>query len=377
MRALGGLLLGTLLSLSLLWGWERLAGHAAPPAPARGAHVREDGGELRAILIQYTPAASALALPTYVDLMKALPAELPVYVGCATDTDCAGLRAGLQAAGATGLERLRPMVTGVEITTWSRDRFAAKAVPRPSGPPLLEVLAPPAEQTPFEARAGDAVVPFAMGRTLAASTRTSPFAFEGGDLCSTERYLFVDVNLLARNEGRGLAAREALLGALRREFAQEVVMLGDHPGDVPQHHIMMYMTPLGGRRVLVGDVGWGLRLLDADTGGRTLAADRSPEMAARFERAATELASRGFEVVRAPVVPLEGGGAYVTYTNVVLADEGGRKVVYLPRYGIAALDTAGARTYRDLGYDVRPLDVSRIYRLGGSVGCLVNILARG
>ena len=32
-----------------------------------------------------------------------------------------------------------------------------------------------------------------------------------------------------------------------------VVHAQDAVGDVPQHHIMMYVAPLGGRRVLVGD----------------------------------------------------------------------------------------------------------------------------
>jgi hypothetical protein len=377
MRTLLGLLGGALCVLGLLWAHGRLA---PPPRAARapvGEHVREDGGALRAVVIHYAPDAAALSAATYRDLLRALPADVTVHVACATETDCAAFRAGLAAAGVPHLDRLRPVIVGVELTTWSRDRFAAKALPGPA-PGRLEVLAPPREETPFEPRAGDGVVPFAVARALGATVRTAGFAFEGGDLASSATHLFVDVNLLGRNEGRGPATRDALVAALRAEFRQEVVFLGEQLGDVPQHHIMMYVAPLGGRRVLVGDVAAGLRLLDADPAARAAVnADRAPATAARFERAARDLAAAGFEVRRAPVVVLEGGGSYVTYTNALFATERGRAVVYLPTYALAGLDRAAADLYRALGYEVRPVDVSAIWRQNGSLGCLVNVLERG
>jgi hypothetical protein len=374
MRTLGGLALGILVSLSLVWAHGRLAAPPRPPAPLRGEHVREDGGQLDAILIQYAPETATLTRPLYAQLLRALPRTTAVHVACATATDCADLAAALAAAGVPQLDRLRPVVVGAAITTWSRDRFAAKR--GPDG--RLEILAPPRTPTPFEPRAGDGVVPFALGRTVGAPTRTAGFAFEGGDLASTARHLFVDVNLLARQQAFRPVDRAALLAALAAEFSQEIVMLGAHEGDVPQHHIMMYLAPVGGRRVIVGDPAWGLRLLDADAAARaTVAADRTPTAAARFEHAARELASRGFEVGRAPVVVLEGGGAYVTYTNALFFDDAGRRVVALPSYGLPALDRAAQELYRSLGFEVRPVDVAAVYRHNGSLGCLVNVLARG
>jgi hypothetical protein len=375
-RLLLGLVLGTCCAFGLLWAHGRLAPRPGPTPVAAGLHVREDGGALRAVVIHYAPDAASLAQPTYRDLLRALPADVTVHVACATETDCAAFRDSLAAAGVPRLERLRPLVVGVEITTWSRDRFAAKALA--GAGPRLEVLVPPRAETPFEPRAGDSVVPFVVARALGAPARTAPFAFEGGDLASTATHLFADVNLLARNEGHGPGTRAALVAALRAEFRQEVVFLGEQPGDVPQHHLMMYVAPLGGRRVLVGDVAAGLRLLDADPAARAaVAADRAPATAARFEVAARELAAAGFEVTRAPVVVLEGGGAYVTYTNALFATERGRPVVYLPTYALAGLDRAAAELYRRLGYEVRPVDVAAIWRQNGSLGCLVNVVERG
>jgi hypothetical protein len=375
MRTLLGLVLGAGCVLALVWAHGRYAPPAGRTLAPVGLHVREDGGALRAVVIHYAPDAASLAQQTYRDLLRALPADVAVHVACATETDCAAFRQSLAAAGVPHLERLRPVIVGVEITTWSRDRFAAKALAVPGH---LEVLVPPRAETPFEPRAGDGVVPFAVARALRAPARTATFAFEGGDLASTATHLFADVNLLGRNEGRGPATRAELVAALRAEFRQEVVLLGEQPGDVPQHHIMMYVAPLGGRRVLVGDVAAGLRLLDADPAARaTVPADRTPATAARFETAARALAAAGFEVARAPVVVLEGGGSYVTYTNALFATEGGRAVVYLPTYALAGLDRAATAQYRKLGYEVRPVDVSAIYRQNGSLGCLVNVVERG
>jgi hypothetical protein len=46
-------------------------------------------------------------------------------------------------------------------------------------------------------------------------------------------------------------------------------------------------------------------------------------------------------------------------------------------YALPALDTAARTFYETQGFEVRPIDVSSIYRLNGSLGCLVNVIARG
>jgi len=67
----------------------------------------------------------------------------------------------------------------------------------------------------------------------------------------------------------------------------------------------------------------------------------------------------------------------VTYTNALFATEKGRKVVYLPTYALPRLDRAATELYRTLGYEVRPVNVAPIWRQNGSLGCLVNVVARG
>jgi hypothetical protein len=138
---------------------------------------------------------------------------------------------------------------------------------------------------------------------------------------------------------------------------------------------MMYAVPLDDHTVAVGDVRAGVALLGAAS---KLELDDMDVQAARFDRAARELRAHGFRVVRVPALVLAGGGSFVTYTNALFdrrAD--GTRVVYLPTYAMPALDEAARAFYAGQGFAVELIDVSAIYRLNGSLGCLVNVLARG
>jgi hypothetical protein len=142
---------------------------------------------------------------------------------------------------------------------------------------------------------------------------------------------------------------------------------------------MMYMVPLDDHTIAVGDLAAGRALLARDPAGAAFALDPDEDAyARRFDHAAELLAARGFAVVRVPALVLPGGGSYVTYTNALFdrrAD--GTRVVYLPTYALPTLDAAGRAFYEARGYEVHPIDVSAIYHLNGSLGCLVNVLARG
>jgi N-dimethylarginine dimethylaminohydrolase len=140
---------------------------------------------------------------------------------------------------------------------------------------------------------------------------------------------------------------------------------------------MMYMVPLDDHTIAVGDERAGAALYALDPAHAPLALADVETEARRFDRAAAELTARGFQVVRVPALVLAGAGSYVTYTNALFdrrAD--GTRVVYLPTYRQPALDRAGRAFYQARGFEVRPIDVAPIYQLNGSLGCLVNVLAR-
>ena len=362
----GGVLLGVAVSTVVALAVGNRAG-----APAARLVPEDASGALRRIAIHYVPALDDRAMPVWRQLFAALPADVEVEVAVPAATDFPRLIAGLRAAGVGSLDRFRPVIVDHPLTTWSRDRMASlEATPGGAG----SILAPPRVSTASAARAGDWAAPFAIARAVYhAAPRISEMVFEGGDLAASAHHVFADVNLVNRNLGRRDATRAHLEAGLRRTFTQEVVWLGDEVGEVPEHHIMMYMVPLDDDEVLVGDVRRGVAL----AAGAVPSDPDIEGMATRFDRVAALLADKGFRVTRIPVVVLPGKGSYVTYTNALFDRDDGGKVVYLPTYRVAALDGEARRIYEGLGYRVVPIDVSTIYTLNGSLGCLVNVMGRG
>ncbi|MCA9679558.1 MAG: hypothetical protein H6709_06460 [Kofleriaceae bacterium] len=377
-RNVAAILLGLAAAALVLLGADA-AGLTPRPHPARFRLVAEDASApLRRIAIHYAPTADAVAMPVWRQLFAAVGADVEVEVAVARAADFDRFVVAMRDAGVGELDRFHPVVVGREITTWSRDRFAALVGADGAG----GVLAPPRVDAAFAGRTGDMESPHALARAVYGDdARIARIVFEGGDLAASAHTLFVGPELGRRSQGRVAADRAAIDGELRRHFDEDIVWLGDGPDDAPHHHVMMYMVPLDDHTVVVGDPRAGAALAAAEPAAATLTLDDDLEgHARRFDQVADRLAARGFDVIRMPVVVLAGAGAYVTYTNALFDREpgpAGRPIVYLPTYRLPALDDAAARQYRDLGYVVRPIDVSGIYRLNGSLGCLVNVMARG
>ena len=329
----------------------------AVSAAPRVALVPEDAsGRLSRIAIHYTPAMDDRALPVWRQLFAALPKDVEVEVAVPAKRDFDRFVAEV------GAGNFHPVIVGHQITTWSRDRMAALAND--------SVLAPPRVATGSAERVGDWAVPFAIARDVYGNKpRIADLVFEGGDLAASTHRVFADVNLVTHNLGRGDASRAHLESVLDHTFSQDIVWLGDSVGDVPEHHIMMYMVPLDDTHALVGDVRTGL-------GATVPHSDDVAGDTARFDRVAHELEAKGIVVTRIPVTVLPGAGSYVTYTNAVFDRDAHGAVVYLPTYRQPALDAEATRIYEALGYRVVPIDVSTIYTLNGSLGCLVNVMAR-
>ncbi len=257
-RVLCGVILGAVVSLPLVGLVARARGAARPA----WSLVPEDAsGPLRRVAIHYAPSLDGRALPIWRALFAALPADIDVEVAVAEQRDFDRFVTALGAAHVEHLERFHAVPVHHELTTWSRDRMAALAGPDGAG----AVLAPPRVETPAAGRAGDWFAPFALAREVyRADAHVADFVFEGGDLAASRHHIFADANLIGRNLGRGEATRAHLEDELRRTFAQDLIWLGDEPGEVPQHHVMMYMVPLDDDTVAVGDVRLGATLLASE-----------------------------------------------------------------------------------------------------------------
>jgi hypothetical protein len=367
-RVLAGIAAGFVASVVIL----QLAGLARGHARTTTRLVAEDASApLQKVAIHYAPAADRVANGVWKQLFAVLPpgVDVEVEIGAAPDFE-----RFMRTVHPPHPERFHPVVVGAPITTWSRDRYAALVDDSGSG----SILAPPRVETPFVSRAGDARSPGAISRALyGRDPHVANIVFEGGDLAATPRWLFADVNLAARNLGRADADRESIERELHRRFDQRVIWLGNDVGDVPRHHIMMYMVPLDDDTIAVGDIRAGVALLAKEPAGADLALDDVEVETARFDRAAALVAARGFKVVRVPALVLKGAGSYVTYTNALFdRNADGKRVVYLPTYSLPSLDAAARSFYETQGFEVHPIDVTPIYGLNGSLGCLVNVLQR-
>ena len=96
-----------------------------------------------------------------------------------------------------------------------------------------------------------------------------------------------------------------------------------------------------------------------------------------FDAVAAQCAAAGYKVVRIPVVPARDGRTYLTYVNVLMDQQGGRRSVYLPFYrGVERLNAAARTVWESLGYEIRPVDCTTAYRHFGCLHCLVNVLRR-
>jgi hypothetical protein len=156
---------------------------------------------------------------------------------------------------------------------------------------------------------------------------------------------------------------------------------------VPWIHTDMYLTPIDSKTVLVASPVLGCDLLPnrksipaINRGKQTsvefdqVSTDSARQQ--RFDDVANQLTDLGYQVIRLPSLVNIQKDWMVTYNNVIMDYQNGLRVVYMPVYNIPELDQAAEQTYRALGFDVKPIDVSAIFQLGGAIRCLANVTRR-
>jgi hypothetical protein len=347
-----------------------------PEAPS-GPLVSECDGALRRVAIHYADASDEDVLPTYRDFLRQLPAGVDVRVVCpsAATFDALAGRVGPTAC------RLTPVVVNHAVTSWARDRWLALG-PAQGGPTTL--LCPRAEDGAalWPARAGDQRVADDLAAALGAGVRArrSDLYFDGGDFDADGETAFVRPSVLLRNIQRTVATREELMQRLETLLHKHVLVLEG----APDHHVGMYLMPVGDRTVLVGDPKKAEEILALNPAESAAVAsflpggpDFTPEATARFETVADECRAAGYRVVRIPIVPGKDGRTYLTYVNAILDVRAGQRTVYMPSYTISPeLNRAATQAWTDLGYDVKPVECDGCARNFGTLHCLVNVVQR-
>jgi len=287
-------------------------------------------------------------------------------------------------------------------------------------------------------RVDDRLIPERLARHLRIAHRRSKLSFEGGNIVSGSRHVFIGANTIRYNAWKLRKTDAEIVRELQRELGRPVLVIGPLPQ--PVDHIDMMMTALGGGDVAVADARWGARLarkeLRRDAGsvraferrceeyyfgdprirslrdvkgglikppkvmGDTARAVKDSEaIAAKLDGIAEELGRWGYRVHRFPFLirssrpDAKGLGRKpaakpkapepeptypcLTYNNVLIEGDSARRTVYLPQYGFAPLDMAAKNAWRKLGFRVVTVPgftTSAMY--GGSLRCCAKVLER-
>ncbi len=283
-------------------------------------------------------------------------------------------------------------------------------------------------------RAGDDYMANAIANKLEIPIINSALTFEGGNIVADNDYIYIGANTIAMN-AEALGINEvAVVELFQNELGREVVVIGPVPQPIP--HIDMMLTPLGNKKIVVADSRLAADIvattlennperistferdteanffghpaietiqLDDDTQlqppnlqGKTQdAIQAGREMADYFDDIAISLAQRGLKVVRMPFLqtssftrdiqqqaterPYKETLDYpvLTYNNIISVNQPDTQQVYLPQYGLKALDNAAVEAWQNAGYVVIKVPGfinSALY--GGALRCAVKVLRR-
>lgn len=344
----------------------------------RNVLLSDCDGALREIVIHYVRDAADVVLPTYRDFLRQLPPDVTVRVVCRSRDDFDDLAKRTEPIKCV----LSPVIVDHPITGWSRDRWLALQPLNGNGKSTL--LCPRDENGAeiWSDRAGDRQVAADLAAALRpnVAVRPSELYFDGGDFAADNETVFVTPAVLLRNVQHTVATAEQLRDRLATVLGRRILLLKN----APDHHTAMYLMPIGDRTVLVGDPALARRLLHEANKEEdashwfTSGPDFSDATIARFDAVADQCRTAGYRVVRIPVVPDCDGRTFITYVNVIIDQQAGGRVVYLPIFSSAeTLNRVAMQTWEDLGYEVRTVNGDGCYRYFGVLHCLVNVLCRG
>ncbi len=231
--------------------------------------------------------------------------------------------------------------------------------------------------------------------------------------------LLIDGGMVVSDSVRAYLAPHPLFAALdRKEVASEAefrheasAVLGRnvkilHPvGKLPSSHCDIYVALATNGHAVVADAVLGAdlaadvppeerarfdaRVLKARQGGR-FPADVKPGLLGRLvedsetpgvvdnlNHLARFFREEGYEVVRVPHLGQSpqrtDGWLNLSYTNVIQEVRDGRPVVYMPVYGLTALDEAAKQAWEGMGYRVVTVDCLGSAVYAGSLRCLSQV----
>ncbi len=343
----------------------RRAQAVADDAGARGASARERGDATW--VLHYRP--DVVGRTIYGELLRALPASDRVVIVAANEKD------RLDAQRSWPRRGTRLTTVGDGLTPWARDRYtcflregSATCVARPGG------ALPAAQQ-------GDGRVPDRLvGMGLVPAVVRDARAPIGGDTILTDGHALVGQHSFeqARRAARSTRGGEReLVLSLGYLFGRPAVVVPTHALGIGKLHLDMFVAHAGGKRLVVGDPTLATAVFERGTWfhpnyGRFDRA-RNVRIARGADEVAQALGRFGFEVHRVPMLVSEAGPGgrppvVLTWTNAVTR----RRTVYLPSYGLEALDRRACAVWEKLGFRCTPIRCGESIVAGGAVRCVLG-----
>ncbi len=299
---------------------------------------------------------------------------------------------GAQADASLLADRIDLRLVERPTAIWARDRYiSSRSAMTPDDP--LPVWLVPAILPSIDAarRTGEREIPLLLNHVSPiCRVADTPLVLEGGNVLATPRHVLIGGNAIRENVAT--ASPDETRAALARTFRHRVFLISDDSGAPPINHIDLFITVIGESHLLVASPRLAAdAMADADEASKTALNERlliTPDMpepkgpdftdrrAGRFDQIGTLLESAGYRVSRIPYADSRNGDFAVTYNNVLQETIDGQRVVYMPVYQIPVLDAAAAKVYQDLGFVVKPIDVTSICQLLGAIRCMANVVER-
>jgi hypothetical protein len=194
-----------------------------------------------------------------------------------------------------------------------------------------------------------------------------------------------------------------------RQFGKPVTVMGaddpatPHPEEPATDHMDMGLTPVDDQTFFLGDVNLARDLLKnlspadkkvaeqqiSNVMGKQIRLDdllkdtRNNNCQEDFDGYRKTLTSKGYNVISLPHLAPDHnnfGPPYLTYNNCLMErfDKDGKEFrrVFLPVYGISALDDYAIKQFQSQGFEVHPLPLDKLAAYWGALRCTTNWLER-
>jgi hypothetical protein len=345
-------------------------------------------GEIEKVVFQYSKHMGSNLIPTLHDFLIQAEEDTSIIIFCQDNEEYNYLNKLINKIWKLSKKKnIRIVNANKMISIWARDRYQAITSTALNSVEKKFII-PKMPLDEDEDRVNDSTLPESFIAIFGNDFTTSKSAvfFEGGDIASAENFIFAGYPSVMAQE---LTDYEETALILEREFGKKLIIVGSEETSVLDCHIDLFMTPIDDKRILLGCHQTGMEILEncpstSDTSELITDLDQALPYIDALDLIGSSLESMGFEIIRIPLlfgmaadVEEEDNPLFVlTYNNLLLEESDKRKTAFVPRYNLPCLDKKAQNIYRNLGYKIKSVNVSGLYKYGGTLRCVSNVVSR-